>query len=56
MSKAFNVVGRHEGEVVLDELDQALQSVLHELLGSDGLSDLRDEELSVLHGLHDGGD
>lgn len=56
MSKALNVVGRHEGEVVLDELDQTLQSVLHKLLGPDGLGDLRDEELPVLYILHDGGD
>ena len=56
MSEAFNIVGRHVGEVVLDELNQTLQSVLHKLFGADSLCDLRDEELSVLHVLHDGGD
>jgi hypothetical protein len=45
---------RHVGEVVLDELVQALQAVLHEVLIPDCLRDLVDEVLPVLLVLHYG--
>lgn len=54
--EAFDVGFDHVGKVVLDELVQALQSILYEILISDGLGDLRDEVVPVLWVLHDGSD